>query len=100
MFPPDVPARQYWSATIYDSDTAGFLREAQVISLDSYNRQTNKNADGSVDIYFASQSPQGQENNWVSTAKGRKWFAIFRLYGPDKPFFDKTWKLPDFELAN
>ena len=21
----------------------------------------------------------------------------FRLYGPEKPFFEKTWKLPDIE---
>jgi len=97
---PRVPAKQYWSATVYDYDTAGFIREAQVISLDSYNEKTRKNADGSVDIYFASQAPSGQEDNWVSTAKGRKWFAIFRLYGPDKPFFDKTWKLSDFEVVN
>ena len=25
------------------------------------------------------------------------WFPDFRLYGPEKTFFDKTWKLPDFE---
>ena len=23
--------------------------------------------------------------------------VLFRLYGPEKPFFDKTWKLPDIE---
>ena len=97
--PPNVPAKQYWSATVYDYDTAGFIREAQVISLDSFNQKTKKNSDGSVDIYFSPQLPAGQENNWVSTAKGGKWFTIFRLYGPDKPFFDKTWKMPDFEVV-
>jgi len=97
--PPNVPAKQYWSATVYDCDTAGFIREAQVISLDSFNQKTKKNSDGSVDIYFSPQPPAGQENNWVSTAKGGKWFTIFRLYGPDKPFFDKTWKMPDFEVV-
>jgi hypothetical protein len=25
------------------------------------------------------------------------WFVTFRLYGPTKAFFDKTWKLPDIE---
>jgi len=97
--PPNAPAKQYWSATVYDYDTAGFIREAPVISLDSFNQKTKKNADGSADIYFAPQAPQGQENNWVTTAKAKKWFAIFRLYGPEKPFFDKTWKLPDFEVV-
>jgi hypothetical protein len=97
--PPNVPAKQYWSVTVYDWDTAGFIREAPVISLDSYNMQTRKNSDGSVDIYFSSQTPSGQENNWVATAKGATWFVIFRLYGPDKSFFDKSWKMSDIEKA-
>jgi len=98
--PPNVPAKQYWSITSYDMDTAGFLREASVISLDSYNQKTKRDPDGSVDIYFAPQAPTGMENNWVTTIKGREWFPIFRLYGPDKAFFDKTWKLPDFERVS
>jgi hypothetical protein len=28
------------------------------------------------------------------------WFTIFRLYGPKKAFFDKTWKLNDIEKVN
>jgi hypothetical protein len=30
--PPNAPAKQYWSATVYDFDTAGFIREAPVVS--------------------------------------------------------------------
>src|SRR5215470_18674371 len=45
--PPNVPAKQYWSATVYDWDTAGFIREAAVVSLDSYNEKSSKNADKS-----------------------------------------------------
>jgi hypothetical protein len=26
--------------------------------------------------------------------------VLFRLYGPQKAFFDKTWKLPDIEKSN
>jgi len=97
--PANVPAKQYWSATVYDWDTAGFIREAPVISLDSFNEKTIKNSDGSIDIYFAPKAPKDQENNWISTARGGTWFVIFRLYGPDKPFFDKTWQLPDIEAV-
>jgi hypothetical protein len=98
--PPNAPAKQYWSITVYDMDTAGFIREAPVISLDSYNQKTRKNPDGSMDIYFAPQAPAGMEDNWVTTAKDHGWFPIFRLYGPEKSFFDKTWKLPDFERVS
>jgi hypothetical protein len=97
--PANVPAKQYWSISIYDWDTAGFIREAAVVSLDSYNEKMKRNPDGSVDLVFASGPPAGQENNWISTKKGGLWFATFRLYGPDKPFFDKSWRLPDIERA-
>ena len=54
------------------------------------------NADGTVDVYFSSAQPAGAAN-WVQTIPGKSWFTIFRLYGPLKPWFDKTWKLPDIE---
>ena len=43
------------------------------------------------------QAPAGKESNWVPTdAKGR-FEVLFRFYGPEKPLFDKTWKLSDIE---
>jgi hypothetical protein len=55
------------------------------------------NADGSVDVYFGPEAPEGHEANWVQTNPGEGWFAYFRFYGPTEPFFDKSWALPDFE---
>ncbi|WP_413229928.1 hypothetical protein [Kitasatospora purpeofusca] len=28
---------------------------------------------------------------------GRGWFSCFRIYGPQQPAFDGTWKPGDFE---
>ena len=95
--PANVPARQYWSVIAYDSLTNAFIRESAVVGLDSYSKTMKKNADGSVDIYFGPKAPAGQEANWVYTAPGRAWFAGFRLYDPDKQFFDKAWMLADLE---
>ena len=33
----------------------------------------------------------------VPTKAGGQFEVLFRLYGPEKPFFDKTWVLPDIE---
>jgi hypothetical protein len=55
------------------------------------------NDDGTVDIYFSPELPQGQEHNWIETVPGRGWFPIFRFYGPLEPFYDKTWELNDVE---
>jgi hypothetical protein len=95
--PANVPAKQYWAMTLYDLDTACFIRDMPSTGLDSYNQQMQKNADGSVDIYMGPTAPVGHEHNWIPTAAGKPWFGMFRFYGPDKPLFDKTWVLPDIE---
>jgi hypothetical protein len=59
-----------------------------------------KNADGSVDIYIGPSPPAGKEANWIQSSSGRAWFPFFRFYGPEKPLFEKTWKLPDIERVN
>jgi hypothetical protein len=93
----NVPAQQFWAVTVYDLDTAGFIRESPRVGLDSYNQNLRKNDDGTVDVYFGPTPPSGRETNWVYTAPSRKWFTMFRLYGPGKPLFDKTWRLEDIE---
>lgn len=76
------------------------MRESPTVGLDSYNEAMKRNADGSVDIYFGPKAPKGEDSNWIYTAAGRAWFAGFRIYDPDKRFFDKTWKLPDLEKVS
>jgi hypothetical protein len=46
-------------------------------------------------MYFAAKAATGRESNWVPTSADGKFEVLFRLYGPEKPLFDKTWKLPD-----
>jgi len=98
--PADVPAKQYWAATVYSLDTACLIRDLPRPGLDSYDQKMRRNADGSVDIYFGPEAPAGQEANWIPTAPGTPWFAMFRFYGPEKPLFEKTWVLPDIEKVN
>jgi len=95
--PPNVPAQQFWALTLYDRDTCGFIRDMPRAGIDSYDQKMQRNADGSVDIYIGPAPPAGEEANWIETASGRGWFTYFRLYGPEKAFFDKTWKLPEIE---
>lgn len=66
-------------------------------SLASISPGVQKNPDGSVDVFFGPQAPAGKEANWVPTDPNRKFELLFRLYGPEKPLFDKSWKLPDAE---
>jgi hypothetical protein len=62
--------------------------------------EMQRNADGSVDVYFGPTAPAGKESNWVPTDPKRGFELMFRAYAPAKAFFDKTWKLPDAEKTS
>ncbi len=97
--PANAPVTQYWSATVYDRDTHALIRNVPRPGRSSQSPDLQKNPDGSVDIYFAPEAPTGKETNWVPTRAGALFEVLFRLYGPQKPFFDKVWKLPDIEAT-
>jgi hypothetical protein len=97
--PPNAPAAQFWSVTLYDVDTRSFIVTKEEIADRSSRIDLRKNADGSVDIYMGPQAPEGFETNWIPTVPGRGWFTLFRLYGPTEPYFDKSWPLPSIELV-
>lgn len=97
--PADVPAKDFWSVVIYDSATRSMMHTSQKYpALSSYD-SLEKNADGSVDLYFGPKAPAGNESNWIETDPAKGWSAIFRAYGPLEPFFDQSWKLNDIELV-
>lgn len=98
--PANVPANQFWAITVYDAETAAFIENSPIQSIDSYGKKVLKNNDGSVDVYFGPEAPKEFENNWVYTESNKRWFTFFRFYGPEKPLFDKSWKLPDIEKVD
>jgi hypothetical protein len=98
--PPNVPVRQYWSATVYDRATHALIRDMPRASRSSQSPGVQVNGDGSVDIYFGPAVPANQESNWVPTSPDGEFEALFRFYGPEKSLFEKkTWRLPDIEKA-
>jgi len=97
--PPNVPAKQFWAATVYDVDTAAFFHNAPTIEVNSYGQGLAKNPDGSVDVHFGPVAPNVADANWVYTAPGKSWISAFRFYGPGNRVFDKTWVLPDIEKS-
>jgi len=95
--PPNIPAANFWSLTLYEAENASGLANGQPFpSLGSRDKPT-QNADGSTDLYLGPKAPQGREANWLSTVPGRGYFAIFRLYGPTEAALNKSWKPGDIE---
>jgi hypothetical protein len=93
--PADVPALQFWSITLYDNVTRYPVVTDQGSADISSRKDIDKNADGSVDVYFGPSKPSGSNRNYIKTISGRGWFPYFRFYGPSEKYFDKTWALED-----
>jgi hypothetical protein len=95
--PPNVPAANFWSVTVYDPIRASGLENGQPLpSLNSMDKPA-QNADGSYDLYFGPKAPTGKESNWVATVPGKGFFVILRLYSPKEAFFNQTWKPDDLK---
>jgi len=99
--PPNPPAKNFWSLTIYDTyNRVQIDTPSQVADISSRKEGLKKNADGSVDLYVGPKPPAGWEKNWIETLPGKAWFAYFRFYGPTEGYFKRTYALPDFELVD
>jgi hypothetical protein len=95
--PPNPPVANYWSATVYDTETRALLANGQPFpAVNSYGN-LRKNDDGSIDIYISPKAPKGWESNWIQSVPGKGWFPVFRFYSPTEAYFDKSWKMPDIK---
>ena len=98
--PANAPAETFWSVTAYEVSTRTLINNKYEIADRSSRMDLAINPDGSVDIYFGPDKPEGDKaKNWIPTEKGRAWFPYFRLYSPKQAFLDKTWVLPDIGKA-
>ena len=103
--PKDIPARAFWSFTVYDNQSRSMLdtpqRYPRAGSQTYPSPAAEPDADGSTTIYFGPTQPDGvKRGNWIQTMPGKGWFTILRLYGPLEPFFDKSWRPSEVELVN
>ncbi len=98
---PKVPVALFWAVTVYDPWTRSEIQSQPYPSISSQQDpppQTNK--DGSIDIYFSNEKPEGiAAENWVKTLPDQGFFVYIRYYGPLKAFNEKTWIPNDVELV-
>lgn len=91
--PQNIPAKNFWSITIYDPQTRSELRTQQKFpSRNSTKGKFVENDDGSIDIYFSPRPPAGYKNNWIQTRADKGWFTILRLYGPKEEWYSQEWR--------
>lgn len=98
--PANPPAQRFWAFTIYSTETRSFLENAEKkAETGSRSPDLVTNRDGTVDLFFGPEAPEGRDSNWLQTNPGEGWFAIIRFYGPTEAYIERTWFLPDIEKA-
>ncbi len=99
--PPNVPVKLFWAVTVYDPWSRCCIKTQPYPSISSQQKPPpTTNADGSIDIYFSNEKPEGvAAQNWVKTLPNQGFFVYMRYYGPLNAFNNKTWIPNDVELV-
>ena len=98
-----IPASNFWSLVVYSENTRCFINnkdnnnQLRSCAINSRMKDLQYNDDGSIDLYVGPKAPEGKESNWIETPDGEGWFPLFRFYGTQQPFFDKTWVIGELE---
>jgi hypothetical protein len=100
--PKNIPARAFWSFTVYDNQSRSMLNTPQRYpragSQTYPSPAAEASTDGSTTIYFSPTQPEGvKRGNWIQTDPKKGWFTILRLYSPLESFFTKEWRLTEIE---
>jgi hypothetical protein len=99
--PLPAPAKLFWSMTVYDAETrAEIVTDQHLAALRSLVELTPDRIGedaAEVDLYCGPEQPDAAEGRWIKAIPGKGWLVSFRIYGPDGPAFDGSWKLPDFD---
>jgi hypothetical protein len=102
--PKDIPQANFWSFTLYDNMSRSMLdtpqRYPRAGSQSFPSPAAEPNADGTTTVYFGPTQPAGvKRGNWIQTMPGKGFIPCLRLYSPLEPFFAKTWRPSEVELA-
>ena len=87
------PVGSFWSITLYDSEGFPVANPINRFALSSWNA-LKPNPDGSLDLYFQSESPGAdKEANWLPAPKG-PFNLLLRMYAPEQSALVGKWDPP------
>jgi hypothetical protein len=96
--PLPVPGKLFWSVTVYDAQTRSQVQAAHGRAVISSLFDLGEIGDADhVDLHFGPTPPAGGSTRWVQTNPDQGWFVYLRIYGPEQPAFDGSWKPDDFQ---
>ena len=100
--PPDIPQARFWSLTLSDNQTAVDARDAAAVPAGG--KPVIPDAGGGGErrrldtVHVGPDSPPCCRRQLDPDDAGQGYFAI-RLHSPLATFFDKSWRVGEFEPA-
>jgi hypothetical protein len=94
--PMPVPAKLFWSVTVYDIDTRSQIQTEQGKAALRSLFELKDASGSSAELFFGPKPPEGKEGQWIQTLPDKGWFVYFRIYGPEAAAFNGDWKPADF----
>ena len=104
--PPDIPAARFWSFTLYDNETRSMLETPQRYPRAGSQSYPTPGGDPRTPTARrpSHSAPTSRATLRRATGsrprKARAGSRCLRLYSPLEPFFDKSWRPSEIELAS
>lgn len=94
------PVKGFWSLTLYNEFHLFHVNKFNRYSLGTKSKSLTYNSDGSLTLYFGSDSPgKAKETNWVPAPVGK--FSLYlRCYWSEQAIIDGSWMPPNVEKVN
>ncbi len=86
----NVPIREdaFWSISVYNKD--GYFEKNEFDKYVVNSRKAKVDEDGAITVHFGGDSSQ---SNFLPIMPG--WNFMIRIYLPQEPYFDGSWKAPE-----
>jgi hypothetical protein len=97
VVPLPVPGKLFWSVTVYDARSRSQIQTPQKKAALRSLFELRDVKGATAELHFAPTAPAGKQEQWIQTLPDMGWFVYFRIYGPQGPAFDGSWKPGDFE---
>src|SRR5262249_30009878 len=90
----EPPVKGFWSLTMYNSEYYFVENPIHRYQISPKQSPVKYTPDGSLDLYIQHESPgAAKEKNWLPAPSG-KFVLMLRMYWPDAPVINGTWKPP------
>ena len=99
--PKDIPAKDFWSFTLYDNQTRSMLQtDERFPGLSSVDKTPPvANDDGSYDVYFGPKRRRGRRKTGSRRCQAKVGTRSYGCMVHWNPFNDQSWKPGDPELV-